>query len=360
LIRRLTQRARYRGGDYLFVSGPGGDGRRYRGDHQAEQLRLAGATADVAYHAELDVARLAGRYATIVLYRVSWDEKVEALLAAPRGSTVLADVDDLVFDVEHAEEIRAVAALPAAERRAYVDGIARLARTLQEVDGVVVSTDPLREHAGVLNDRVAVTYNAVGEFMVNVAAAAAVRARTPSDDVVVAYLSGTPTHDVDFAEAAQAVLGVLTERPAVRFWAVGFLTLDSRFNGFGERVRRLPAVPFRELLELLTHVDVNLAPLERDNAFTDAKSCLKYLEAGLFAVPTIASPRPDFARAIRDGENGLLADDVHAWRDALGRLLDSPDLRRDLGMSARADVLARHTTAARAAEAAAVLHALVN
>src|SRR5207253_2012078 len=107
-------------------------------------------------------------------------------------------------------------------------------------------------------------------------------------------------------------------------------------------------VPWRHLADLLAEVDINLAPLEANNPFTDAKSCLKYLEAALVGVPTVASARSDFVRAIRHGENGLLAESSDDWKESLRKLIESPMLRAEIGLAARDDVRRFHTTAARA------------
>jgi glycosyltransferase involved in cell wall biosynthesis len=84
---------------------------------------------------------------------------------------------------------------------------------------------------------------------------------------------------------------------------------------------------------------------------------VKYLEAGLVGVSTIASPRPDFCRAIEDGRNGFLADEKAAWRERLDALVASPALRREVGERASADVRANHTTYARREELARALGA---
>jgi len=236
--------------------------------------------------------------------------------------------------------------------------MSRLRQTLESADGVLVSTDVLARQVTAVNSRVAVAYNTVSAAMAKAGAAAMASSGRDGGDVVLAYLSGTATHDRDFLEAAPAVLWALERFEQVRFWAAGLLTLDERFDRFSSRVVRLPYRPARQLPRLLASVDVSLAPLEPANDFTDAKSCLKYLEAAVVGVPTVASATSDFRRAIEPGVNGFLAADDAEWRAAVEELVASANRRREVGLAARDDVLAQHTTAARAPSLAATLEAL--
>jgi hypothetical protein len=161
-------------------------------------------------------------------------------------------------------------------------------------------------------------------------------------------MSGSPTHDRDFQEAADAVLTVLERFEFVRLLIVGDLRLHQGFTRLRKQIREVPFQPWHRLPSILAEVDVSLAPLEGDNPFTESKSCIKYLEAGLLAVPTIASPRSDFTRAIEHGRNGLLADTRDEWHTALSELVSSPDRRRAMGAAAYEDVRGNHTTEARA------------
>jgi glycosyltransferase involved in cell wall biosynthesis len=348
--------------EFLFVSGPSGDAIRYRCKHQAEELEFAGHSADVAHREAIDLAAAAQHYDYVVLYRVPWDDGVAALLrsARSRGTRVLSDVDDLVFQPDRLSMIGGWSHLDGRARETFARSVVGLQRTLTESAGVLVSTDSLRRHAARVNPNVAVSYNAVSEQMV--AAAAAVRAgvsQRAAAPVTFAYLSGTHTHDNDFKEAAAALLWLLDRHPQARVLVVGFLDLDVRFARFGGRVSRLGYRSWKRLPALIAReVDVNLAPLERGSEFTDSKSCLKYLEAGLLALPTIATPTADFARVITHGVNGMLAESEDDWRSSLASLLE-PERRRELGAAAFHDVLEHHTTRARASAAGAALQSVL-
>ena len=93
----------------------------------------------------------------------------------------------------------------------------------------------------------------------------------------------------------------------------------------------------------IAETDINLAPLEPGNPFCEAKSELKFFEAAIVGVPTIASATEPFAAAIEDGVSGLLATDTQGWRRALDLLVTSEDRRRAIGaIAARAyQLLAR-------------------
>jgi glycosyltransferase involved in cell wall biosynthesis/SAM-dependent methyltransferase len=335
----------------LFLSGCPGDAYRYRGEHQAAELELAGGTADSALVGTVDLGIALDSYAAFVLHRVAWDKSFERFveLANERRKPVIFDTDDLVFVPEAMRFVAALDDMSSTERELYEDGVRRYRETLSVLRIATVSTESLREAAADVADRVLVVPNAVSDEMVHLADAALVaRVAHPSGDLTIAYLSGTPTHNRDFLEAADAVLWALERYAFVKFMAVGHLQLDERFDRFGARVDHVPLQPWQRLPELLARVDINLAPLEPANPFTDAKSCLKYLEAGLVAVPTVASARPDFVRVIEHEKNGLLADTPGEWQQALQLLIDSPERRHSIGAAAYEDVRARHTVRAQA------------
>jgi glycosyltransferase involved in cell wall biosynthesis len=123
----------------------------------------------------------------------------------------------------------------------------------------------------------------------------------------------------------------------VVFTCVGALNLSEfpELSPFLDRIEIRPLVPLNELSSELARFDINLAPLEVNNPFCEAKSELKYFEAGSVGVPTVASSTSTMVNAIVDGVTGFCANDGRQWLERLTTLVAEPELRRVLGRSAR-------------------------
>jgi hypothetical protein len=160
---------------------------------------------------------------------------------------------------------------------------------------------------------------------------------------------------VDFAEAAPAVLDILTRYPQAELWIAGPMVLPDEFVAFGGRVRRFPLLPWRAWFELAAQIDINLAPLELNNIFCRAKSEIKFVEAAALGVPTVASQIDPFAAAITPGKDGFLTAGMPEWIQHLDNLAADKELRRRIGEAARATVVERYSPQARAADLAQLL-----
>jgi glycosyltransferase involved in cell wall biosynthesis len=350
----------------LFLSGCPGDAKRYRCDHQAEQLGLLGVTADVAIYGEIDLSWAVRSYAFFVLHRVPFGPDVDFFIREARraGRTVVFDTDDWVFDVASMPHVAALEDMRAEDRELYREGLERYRATILRCDGAIVSTEPLARRIGALLQHVFVHPNVASREMTRLASRARqlrdVRAATgrATQDVTFAYLSGTPTHKRDFAEVESSLAWVMERYPSVRLLTVGHIDVRDTFARFGARHAHVLLMPWQRLFEVMSEVDVNLAPLERRNPFTECKSSIKYLEAALVGVPTIATPLADFQRVIESERNGCLADSKEAWRDGLRQFVESASLREGIGQRALEDALAHHTTASIAGDLFAKLKAL--
>jgi len=224
--------------------------------------------------------------------------------------------------------------------------IARQRRLLLACDLATVSTTPLARAVAALGRASAVIPNSLNREQLRIAEQIAATGR-PSDGVVrIGYFSGTRTHQRDFAACEPALLEIMERHPEVRFRLVGHLDLGPQWERLRDRVERIGLLPPPELLWAIAETDINLAPLEPGNPFCEAKSELKFFEAAIVGVPTIASATEPFPAAIEDGVSGLLATDVQGWRAALDLLVTSEDRRRAMGAAAKQRALARFSPAA--------------
>ena len=179
----------------------------------------------------------------------------------------------------------------------------------------------------------------------------AVRARVtaPAESIVrIGYAGGSRTHQRDFALVANAVARLLREDDSchlVLFKLGKIDTLDlaefPALQGLEAQIEWREMVLLEDLPWEMARFDINLAPLEVGNAFCESKSELKFFEAALVAVPTVASPTRAFQSAIRDGVTGLLATGEDDWYAAIARLAVDAALRMRMAQSAYHDVLWR-------------------
>jgi glycosyltransferase involved in cell wall biosynthesis len=335
---------------------------RYRVAHQIEQARLAGLTA---HDAPLDATP--GLYDltacdVLYLYRLPLAPPTLALCLAARrqGIPIIFDSDDLVWDPQerfynhfddHYSPEDVARLLWATRRTRALMGCA---------DAFVFATPYLtRLAARSFSQPAYVNPNALSSAMLSDAETAyAERGRRPQrDDVVIGYFSGSPrVHDEDVVSIDPALIAILDRRPNARLRIYGELRLSAALArpAYATRVERWPVVDWRELPRHIAQVDINIAPLV-DNPQRRAKSPVKYLEAAIVGVPTIASRLDPYQHDIADGATGLLATTTKDWFDALTRMIESGEVRRRLGEAARAHVLAQHTTLVRATNFAAIM-----
>lgn len=320
----------------LFVSGSFGAMERYRCANPREQLALAGVRTKLLRGGGPAVARQAARHDAVVLHRIAYTPDVAEVVEAARGRgvPVLFDIDDLVFDPGLCDRIDALEWMAPAEAALFRQSFEAQRRTLVSCDGAIVPTEPLAEAVRALGVRSWIHPNAPSLDLLRLSLEARRRRRVDPGRVVLGYASGSRTHNRDFAQAAPALLRLFEEIPTLELHVVGYLDLDSAWDGFRSRVMTLEFVPWRQLPALLATFDVNLAPLEHGNPFCEAKSELKWVEAAAVGVPTVASPTAPFRAAIRHGETGFLASTTEEWVDALRLLATDPVRRQAVGAAA--------------------------
>jgi glycosyltransferase involved in cell wall biosynthesis len=131
-----------------------------------------------------------------------------------------------------------------------------------------------------------------------------------------------------------------------QFWLVGVrskLQADEFFeslNKCGFFYQAFPFLPYKGLLKILHRASIGLAPLLPDESpFSAGKSFGKihaYINCGLTVV---ASDAADHSLFFDSGRNGILAESLDSWHDAITFLVANPYERRRMAESAKADFL---------------------
>jgi glycosyltransferase involved in cell wall biosynthesis/SAM-dependent methyltransferase len=336
----------------LILSGCPGDTFRYRCEHQAEQLESYGFTTDVAYFDRVDWDAVLNSYQCFLLHRVPHRMTVERFIkkAEELGKPVIFDIDDLVFDEDRLGYIRALEGRSSQEVQLYRDNVKQHHRTLSLCKFAIAATEPLRAavERTFPHIRCFINPNGLNDIQLRQAEQALQIHKLAADAQIVriAYLSGTPTHNQDFKECAGALERVLETYSNVRLMLVGHLDSGEKFARFGDRIELHRPVPWQDLPRLIRRVDINLAPLELDNPFTECKSSLKYFETAILGVPTVASDLEPYRKSIAHGENGYLCRTEEEWFRCISCLIEDPSLREKIGSMARKDALINWTTRA--------------
>lgn len=227
-----------------------------------------------------------------------------------RGTVLIGDADDLIFDPDCAQ-FRPSVRNDLASVEKVRKGFALNAEALAKLDKLQFSTDELKRRYLALNPEAKCTVipNA-GYRLWHV-----VPPKTEIAERNISYFSGTKTHDKDFAIVAPVLKKLLDRHTDLKIRIVGPVALDLQH----ERVVRVPKVPFSDYPQLVAASYISIAPLE-DTPFNQCKSALKSIEAGMMNVPTVVSSVGDFAKMHMRGV--LHANSTEEWETQLEFALD--------------------------------------
>jgi len=325
----------------FFVCGYDGAPLRYRVHLPAEALSLVGVRSQFCYYTDPKLESMIHDADAVVIHRAPASKRLLKLikLLQEKQVPVLFDIDDLVFDLDIIAKTHPIQNAPPDHKKFMLELYHAIHTTIGACDAFIGTTEPLCKHAEQLIDIPARRFaNGIGLRMAQMADAALQQPRREGP-LRIGYLSGSHTHDRDWAFIEPAILETLNRFREVELWFVGDLTPTADLDRFANRIKRLRFQPWYRLPEIIRNLDVNLAPLELGSSFNEAKSAIKWSEAGLVCTPTIASPTQPFREAIEHNVNGLLAETVEDWQQCLARLLNAADERRRVGGHARRDAL---------------------
>jgi len=348
-IFTFTSLHRVGAGQVLYINGGLGDNALYRGRHIVEELEKQGFVAAATIQDNPFLTRYVDRFDVFVLHRVVCSRHIERFIAAAKkaGKTIVFETDDLVFDAALMQSTDAYANMNALERTQYEDGLSSCVVGDDYVTHATTTTEPLARHLRERGKEVFIVPNKLSKEFVelaNVARKTVAEEAVSRENFRIGYFSGSASHDRDFAVITEVLLDLMERFAVVELFIAGPLELDQRFEQFGERIIRAPYVSRGEHFINVARCAVNVAPLEVNDAYCEAKSAIKYYEAGIVAVPTVASATEVFKDAIMEGKTGFTAHTGQEWTEKLEVMINDRDRIKEMGSAALADVNMYHTT----------------
>ena len=308
-----------------FYEVPDSGSFRYRAYNMAQTLNTHSKTHSASYFFLSDiplVENFSDHLDVLVLVRFRFSGILGRLIDKFRASQkpVYFDIDDLLFDAEHAPLVAATLNFgiePGLVLDNWYALAARLGHTLALCDAAITTTPTLARE---IESKKGIPATTIPNFLnvEQLEASASLSARPwpdSSEQFRIGYFSGSKSHAKDFDIAVPGISDFLRKNPQATLVVAGILDIPGQLADLHNQIERLPFMDYVSLQTAISQVDVNIVPLQ-ENLFTDSKSELKFFEAGIVRTVTLASPTDIFRRVIENGINGFLSP-ADSWFDLL-------------------------------------------
>lgn len=306
----------------------------YRVNNKIEQLESLGFTV---WHINLSSFEMgyAENASHIIIYRAVYSDKLALLLelAKKDHKPVLYDIDDLVIDTSYTDQLSYVQNLSNQEKLKYDSGVNSYGSLLKLCDGAIASTKTLGNELAKFNDLVLLNRNLASKKLIEISEIARETNKDHEAQIVkIGYFSGSITHNENFDLIRSAIIDLMTKYENIELHLVGHIDLPEELKLFKNRVVKHSFVDWKELPYLISKVDINLAPLTK-SIFNEAKSEIKWIEASLVKVVTVASKLGAFDEQIDHGVTGILVEDSE-WYEKLSYIIENPMVREKIAENA--------------------------
>ena len=342
LTQQVKEKEQEEINDVLFISGTTeaslNQVYRYRIAHEIEQLNAGYLTVSEQFYENIN-PHIVRNFRILIFSRCPWTPKIdEAISLAKRlNKTILFEIDDLVFDTKYSDSNTFVQKhLSSSEKSVYNNGVVLMGKTLSLCQGAITTTKYLANALENYTPKVFVNYNVPNEEMWKLSLEAIESKKSKQEngnEIIIGYFSGSDSHNYDFNMITPALCKILENNKNVKLLIVGYLDLPNDLNKFSNKIIKKPYMDWRELIKVISSVDINLAPLE-NNMFNKAKSEVKWVEAAMVKVPTIASDIGIFKDVIINEKTGILCDSNDDWYNELENLIKDKNLRHNIAENA--------------------------
>lgn len=334
--------------EILFISsGVIGDSWRFRVENVAKELRSHGFLVSIVLQDNIWIKSCADRFQIFIFHRVKKTETISDLIEKIKAQKkeIIFETDDLVFDFDLLKDQEEYQQSDVAQQEFYREMSENSIVNDPYVKVCTTTTAFLADKLREKNKKVFIVPNKLSKEDIKIADSI-LEAKKPTPErlkvVKLGYFSGTLSHNKDFATITEALIRIMEKYENVELFLAGPLNVENKLNIFSDRITQLPFVNREKHFKNIASMDINLVPLEIGNPFCEAKSELKFFEAGIVGVPTVAVANQTFTEAIEDGVNGFTASGAVEWVEKLEKLIKDESLRKEIGEKARNKALSEY------------------
>lgn len=309
----------------------------YRVDSKKEILESLGYKVYVtAWQNQVECIKYLQLADFVIFYRVPFFESVKALYeeADRLHLKKFYDIDDLIFDTQLYEKYLKQSNMNLnKERKELLNGAKLYRQAILHADVFLASTQAIKNVYDDLNLHKPsyVIPNGLAKEVLDIRNLD--KKKPISDKIQIFYGAGSKTHDADFDLISRPVARILCDFPNVSLYIIGQLELSSIFDNYKKQIHRISRLSAVNYFQEISQYDIALMPLT-DNFFNKCKSNIKYIEASILNIPSVASNIYEFSQAIVDGENGFLASTEEEWYEKIKQLIQNPSLRKNMSKKA--------------------------
>ncbi len=311
--------------DIMFISGCPGGSMQYRCYIEADYYKKEGLTSEVFLQDNINTYYLLDNFKILIFHRVIWTEHLQNVLnkAKELEIEVIFSTDDLVYDPKYLKDMHYYEKMGEEEKSWYKNGISRELLEDDYVKKCIVTTKFLKKDLEKKGKIVEIRKNKLS-FETFKQSKKAIKwwqveesKIKPKNEFWIGYFSGSASHDKDFKVVENVLYNFLKKNKNVVFFIGGYLTLGGKFESLVEtnQIRFIPFVTWEKLPYEIVKMNLNIAPLEIDNPFCQAKSDIKYLEAKAVNIPTIASATQSFVGSIVEEDKNKWGEVAYNERD---------------------------------------------
>lgn len=218
-----------------------------------------------------------------------------------------------------------------------------LEKCLEWADLITVTTQEMLSALKHFNQNIVILENCLPDFKWT-----NIQKQDVKESVVIGWGGGV-THSEDLRLIVNPLLQIIEKYPNVELHLAGNFEIDNAIDDFfrlvnpfpkNNRIKILGLVPIENYQELISAFDIGIAPLN-DTPFNRCKSDLKFLEYSALGIPCVASAVTPYMTSTVQGETGFLANNDEDWTYYLMKLIESADLRKKIGKTAKAWAMKR-------------------